>query len=255
MCRENDDRLLFDQIAGRYARKDLVPSSSLPRRSQLFSALRPLLDELPSLGTVVEIGCGVGAPAMHLEGYYERYVGIDQSEEMIEAALLFNQDNGRATFIAENVKSRDLPRDVADVVLSIGALHHMTQLEDVLVSLTRMAKPRAFLVVVEPQNGNPLIQAARSVRGIVDPAYSRQQVFFSEQELVELFADQGITVVSVAFQGFLTPPFAQIVIPPQVLSVPLSRFAVLADSWLERHLPDSLKKLSFNVVIIGRFEG
>ncbi|MGC9336471.1 MAG: class I SAM-dependent methyltransferase [Anaerolineae bacterium] len=255
MSRQRQDRCLFNRIARRYARKDVCPSSSLARQAQLLSALKPLLDERPTLGTVVDIGCGVGAPARYLQGCYEHYTGIDQSEQMIEAAALFNQDNGRAEFIAGNVKSRELPHGVADVILSIGALHHMTELDDVLSSLTRLAKPRAFLIVVEPQDGNPLIQAARCVRGLLDPGYSRQQVFFSERELVELLAAGGITVLSVAFQGFLTPPFAQVVIQPQIFSVPLSRFAVRADSWLDDRLPDFLKKLSFNVVIIGRFEG
>jgi ubiquinone/menaquinone biosynthesis C-methylase UbiE len=255
MSSEKRDQLLFDQVAESYAKKDRVLSSALARESQLLSVVKPLLDEVPSLGTIVEIGCGVGAPAKYLAGYYDHYLGIDHSEEMIKAAMLFNQGNPRVEFIASNIKSRELPRDTADVVLSIGALHHMTQLERVLGSLIRIAKPRAYLVAVEPQNGNPVIQAMRYVRGIVDSAYSRQQVFFSESELKALFERMGITVVSVAFQGFLTPPFAQVVIQPQVLSVPVSRFAVLADLWLDTHLPTPLKKLSFNIVMVGRFDG
>ena len=255
MSREKGDRLLFNEIAGQYAKKDLALSSSLARESQLLSAVKPLLDQLPSLGTVVEIGCGVGAPAKYLEGHYDHYLGIDQSEEMIKAAALFNQGNSRAEFIASNIKSGDFPRNTADVILSIGALHHMTELADVLRSLSRIARPQAFLVVVEPQNSNPLIQAMRHIRGLVDRAYSRQQIFFSERDLIELLADRGITVLSVDFRGFLTPPFAQVVIQPQALSGPLSRFAVLADSWLDTHLPGSLKKLSFNIVITGRFDG
>jgi SAM-dependent methyltransferase len=255
MRRETEDRLLFNQIAGHYAVKDIVPSSSLARKSQLLTAVGPLLRERPSLGTVVEVGCGVGAPAKYLKGHYEHYLGIDQSEEMIKAARVFNQNNPRAEFIASNVKSEGLPRDAADTILSIGALHHMTQLEDVLRSLIRIAKPQAYLVVVEPQDGNPLVQAMRYVREIVDRAYSKQQIFFSERELRELLANEGIAVLSVDFQGFLTPPFAQVVIQPQAVSVALSRLAILADSWLDAHLPDVLKKLSFNIVITGRLEG
>jgi SAM-dependent methyltransferase len=254
MSREASDRQLFDHIAGDYARKDLAPSSSRARESEILSAIQPLLDERPDLGTVVEIGCGVRAPAAYLNGHYERYVGIDQSEEMIKAAALFNQGNSRAEFIVSNIKSRDLPHNVADVVLSVGALHHMTHLEDVMDSLTRIAKPHALVVVIEPQDGNPLIQAMRFVRGVVDRAYSRQQVFFSERALLELLEDQGITVLSVDFQGFLTPPFAQVVIHPQVLSEPLSRLAILVDGWLGPRLPSFLKRLSFNVVITGRFD-
>lgn len=254
MPRENADRVLFNHIAERYAAKDLVASSSVARKSQLLSALRPLLDEAVSLGTLVEIGCGVGAPAKYLDGHYQRYLGIDQSEQMVKAAGVFNQGNLRAEFMTANVKSRDLPCQVADVILSVGALHHMTQLDDVLRSLSRIAKRGAFLVVIEPQNGNPLVQAARYVRRILDPTYSRDQVFFRERELANLLPEHGIEVLSVAFQGFLTPPFAQVIMPLQALSVPLARLAVLADAWLDAHLPDALGRLSFNIVITGKFD-
>ena len=253
MTREQADRVLFDRIASRYARKDLIASSSLARKSQLLSAIKPVLGELPNLGTVVDIGCGVGAPARYLDGHYERYIGIDQSEEMIRAAVVFNRGNPRAEFIAKNVKSRDLPQNIADVILSDGALHHVVELEETIDSLVRIAKPGAFLVVREPQNGNPLLQVMRWIRGIVDSSYSREQIFFSEEDLRELFANHSVVNLSVGFQGFLTPPFAQVILHPQALSAPLSRVAIQVDSWLNVHLPGWLRKLGFSIVVIGRF--
>ncbi len=253
MTREQADRDLFDRIASRYARKDLVASSTLARRHQLLAAIEPILDQLPNLGTIVDIGCGVGATAAHLVGHYERYIGIDQSSEMIEAAIAFNRGNPKAEFIAENVKSRDLPQNVADVILSDGALHHITELDKALDALVRIAKPGAFLVVREPQNGNPLLQAMRWIRGIVDASYSREQVFFSEASLRELLS-HNVTDIAVEFQGFLSTPFAQVVMRPQFLSVPLCRAAISIDRWLDARLPAPLKKLSFNIIVIGRFK-
>jgi len=131
----------------------------------------------------------------------------------------------------------------------------MTELEAVMYSLARIAKPGALLVAVEPQNGNPLLQIMRWIRGIMDPSYSREQVFFTEEYLRGLFVNHGVMNLSVAFQGFFTPPFAQVVMHPQCLIVPLGRAAVQVDYWLNKHLPGSLKKLSFNIVVIGRFTG
>jgi hypothetical protein len=68
-----------------------------------------------------------------------------------------------------------------------------------------------------------------------------------------LFFNYGITDISVDYQGFLTPPFAQVVMNPQALFAPLSRAAAQIDAWLAAHLPGSLSKISFNLVIIGRF--
>jgi len=253
VIKEQTDQALFDSIAHRYARKDSVLSASLARKSQLLCAIKPILDELASLGTVVDIGCGVGAPARYLAGHYERYIGIDQSEEMIRAATMFNENVPQTEFVAANIKSRELPRDIADTVLSIGALHHMTELDDVMASLTRIAKQKAFFLTVEPQNGNPLVQMMRGLRGIVDPSYSREQTFFSERSLRDLFTSHDIVDLSVDFQGFFTPPLAQVIMHPQVLFVPIARAAAQIDPWLNTHLPRPLKKLSFNMVTIGRF--
>lgn len=252
--REQADRNLFDRIASRYARKDIVASSSLAREYQLLAAIRPVLDKVPNLGTIVDIGCGVGAPARYLSGYYERYIGIDQSTKMIEAAIAFNRDNPRVEFIAENVKSRDLPQNVADVILSDGVLHHIAELDEALDALFRIAKPGAFLAAREPQNGNPLLQALRWGRGIVDSSYSREQIFFSPRGLRELFSNHGVIDISAEFQGFLSTPFAQVVMHPQFLSVPLCRAAISIDRWLDARLPAPLKKLSFNIIVIGRFK-
>ena len=253
MTVEQADRDLFDRIASHYARKDSVVSSSLARKSQLLFAIKPVLDELPTLGTIVEIGCGVGASAKYLAGHYERYIGIDQSKEMIKAARVFGQDNSRVEFIVASAKSKNLPQNIADVILSVGALHHMTQLDEAVESLVKIAKPGAFLVAREPQNGNPFVQMMRWMRGKVDSSYSRNQVFFSQQGLRDLFAKYGITDISVEFQGFLTPPFAEVVMYPQILIASLSRAAIKIDSWLNMHLPGFLRKLSFNIVVIGRF--
>lgn len=254
LSREQSDRDLFDRVASRYARKDIATSSALARRHQLLAAIEPVLDQLPNLGTLVDVGCGVGATAAYLTDHYERYIGIDQSEEMIKAAIAFNRGNLRAEFIAQNIKSRDLPQNVADVILSDGALHHITELSEAMDALVRIAKPGAFLVIREPQNGNPLLQALRWGRGIVDPSYSKEQIFFSERDLKELFSNHGVMDISVEFQGFLSTPFAQVVMRPQFLSVPLCRAAISIDRWLGARLPEPLKKLSFNIIVIGRFK-
>ncbi len=250
---ELQDKELFDQIAAHYARKDVVQSSALARRSQLLAAMEPVLAQMPDLGTVVDVGCGVGAPALFLHGCYQRYIGIDQSPEMIEAARIFNREQDKAEFMAANVKTAVLPPNTADTILSIGALHHMTDLDEVMAQLVAIAKPGAHFVAIEPQNGNPLVQFMRWVRGKIDKGYSTDQIFFSEDELVTLFRRHGVNDLAVAFQGFTTPPFAQVILNPQALFVPLSRLAIGLDGWLHRYLRGPLQKLSFNIVLTGTF--
>jgi len=253
MNREERDQALYDAFAERQARKDVLPASAIARRSQLFSALQPVLAQSSDLGTIVEIGCGIGAPAKILQGHYGRYIGLDHSAEMIGAAAHFNAGNTRAEFIAANVKSAPLPAQTADLILSIGALHHMSRLDDVMQALIRLAKPGAWLVVREPQRGNPLIQGLRWLRTRLDASYSEEQIFFAKAELVDLLQRNGLFDLSVEYQGYFTPPFAQVVMRPQVITAPLSQLADKVDNWLHGRLPAPINKLSFNLVVRARF--
>lgn len=254
MSREDRDQELFDVIAKKYMRKDLVPASSFSRKQQLLTALKPLLGEAKSLGTIVDIGCGIGAPAKYLDGHYLQYIGVDQSAEMVRVAELFNQSHSQASFVADSVKNTQLKKNTADMILSIGALHHMTELEIVMGNLVKIAKPDADFVVVEPQNANPIIQSMRWLRGKIDKGYSEEQIFFSEEELTNLFARHGVINLKISYQGYLSTPFAQVIIPPQFITLPLSRLSIRIDKWLQNHLKWGLEKLSFNIIITGKFK-
>ena len=253
MSREQEDRLLFDRIAKKYARKDIASSSALARKDQLLTAMRQAVDSSTPWGVIVDVGCGVGAPAQYLQGSYQKYIGIDQSPEMIDAAKVFNREVVQAEFFADNVKETRLPLSSADVILSIGALHHMTELDKVIKSLVAIAKPGAKFVVIEPQNGNPLIQLMRWLRGVVDKGYSREQVFFAESELVGLLTRHGITGLKISYQGYFSTPFAQVIASSNPLLVLLSRLSIHIDNWLQTHLEGPLQKLSFDIIITGAF--
>lgn len=253
MSRERKDQILFDEIAEKYMRKDIAPSSTLPRKAQLVTAIQSFLEKKNTLGTVVDIGCGIGAPAKYLTGLYDRYIGIDQSAEMISVARYFNRKEKQAEFIADNIKGPQVPKKIADIILSIGALHHMTELERVMETLVEIAKPNTDLLIIEPQNANPLIQGMRWLRGKIDKGYSEEQIFFSEAELVELLTNAGIMDLKISYQGYLSTPFAQVIIPPQFLTYRLSQTAILIDRWLQAHLKGELRKLSFNIIITGKF--
>lgn len=253
MSRETRDQALYDAIAERYMRKDVVLSSAMARKSQLLAAMAPVLAQRENVGTIVDVGCGIGAPALFLNGRYTHYIGLDQSPEMIRAGKQFNAGLGGITLLADNVKASPVADETADLVLCVGALHHMTGLDDVMRSMVRMAKPGADFVVIEPQNGNPFIQLMRWVRTRIDAGYSEDQIFFSEPELLDLFRQHGIKNISIRYHGFLATPFAQVLISPQFISVPLSRLAIRIDRWLHHHLRGPLRKLSFNIVLTGTF--
>ncbi len=249
---EERDRRHFDQIAEAYARKDRMPSTRVPREYQVWHCVQPILNQRESLGTIVEVGCGVGRAAKYLRGRYDRYIGIDQSRQLIEAARAFNADCP-AEFICANIKAPDLPRHVADLVILIGALHHMTEIDVVMDALCRLAKPAAWLAAFEPNNGNPVFQLLRRLRQRVDPHYSAEQRFFAPHELDGLLRRHGFTEIDLSFQGFCSPPFAEVVLRPQAVFAPLSRLATGLDRLLDGRRSTPWRLLSWNLVARARF--
>jgi len=254
MSRQERDARLFDAAAERYGRKDVVHSSSIARKAQLLHAVGPLLARSPRLGAIVEIGCGIGASAAYLQGHFDRYLGIDHSPVMIEHARRFNQHVPGTAFVASDASLATLPRDSADLVLAVGALHHIADVAGTLAALRDAAKPGAWFVAIEPQNGNPLIQLMRGVRQRVDEHYSKEQVFFSEAALTGLLERAGLARITTSYHGLLTPPFAQVIMNPQAVFAPLSRAAVRFDDWCAARLPRLVGRLTFNLVVRGGVE-
>lgn len=253
MTIEERDRDLFNRIVEHYAKKDFARSSSIVRKYQLMFAVRPVLERLRYVDTILDIGCGVGASAKYIAGHYKRYIGVDQSEELIKAARIFNRGSSNVAFLAGNIKSTKFPMNTVDLVLSVGALHHMTELDEVMESLIRIAKSQGYFVAIEAQNGNPVVQTIRWLTGKLSPLYSSEQHFFSQAELVSFLSKHGLQNIEIEFQGFLSPPFAQVVLPFQALATSLSKLVVAADNILDKHLPRIFRFLSWNIIVRARF--
>lgn len=252
MTRADRDRALFDRIARSYARKDTDPASVHAREYQLRLAVEPILSEDGRIGTLVEIGCGVAGPARYLAGLYDRYIGIDHSAELVEAARLLHRDNTAATFHRCDVLNVDWLVREADLVLAVGALHHMEGLDRVLATLESFAKPGGWLVLVEPQRSNPFIGMLRSLRRRLDSGYSREQVFFRRGQLAELVGEAGFEDVEVMCQGYLSTPFAQVVLPLGPLSRLGAGVAVAVDRFIDRRLGALLGPLAWNQIVRAR---
>jgi SAM-dependent methyltransferase len=250
---ELQDRELFDRIAANYARKDTVGSTSHARQYQLICAVAPVLKEQGKVRLLFEMACGVGASAKYLRGRYDRYIGIDYSEKLIEAARIFNKDNPQAEFITANIKDADIGSDKADIILAVGALHHMIDIPKVMTSLKKIAKPGAFFVAIEPQRGNPAVQFLRRTRTKIDKSYSEKQLYFSRQELINMMADNGMTDIETEYQGYFSPPFAQVILKPQFVFIPMSGAAVLIDKAFDKILPGFLRIFSWNIMLRCRF--
>jgi 2-polyprenyl-3-methyl-5-hydroxy-6-metoxy-1,4-benzoquinol methylase len=245
---ERKDRALFERIAEKYCRKDLVPASRTARKQRLLRTLASLPRKTGL--AVLEIGCGAGFSAQYLSGWYERFVGLDYSANLIDYARRHNTRPG-AEFVAVNVKDYDSPSQF-DVVIMIGVLHHIHDVPAAMLQMTKLLKPGGYLLANEPQPANPLVRAARKVRKRVDNAYSDDQRELSARDLEQMFEAAGLEDVRILPQGVFSTPFAEVVLKPEIVIRPMSAMACAVDTLLETTLGPLLRPLSWNLVASGR---
>ncbi len=251
--RERADRELFDAIGVEYARKDIVASTRIARRSVLVRAVETALPPGERLGTLVDVGCGAGSQAIYLAGLYDRYIGIDQSQAMVDIASRLTEKMPNVEFVCANFKDADIPPGSVDTVLFAHVLHHMTDIETVFAAARHVAKPGGRLIAIEPQRGNPLIQGLRWIRTKIDPSYSPDQHFFDRSELQAVMENSNLAEIQLVFQSFLTQPFATVILNPQAVFHPLSRLAVTMEPLIEKLLAGPLARLSWLLTATATF--
>jgi SAM-dependent methyltransferase len=251
------DRDLFDRIARKYSKKDHEPYSRVARRHRVRSSVA----RLPSLGSVLEIGCGAGFSAEYLRGRYQHYLGLDYSAELIAVARECHAGLAHGPDQAPDPAARSQVRfECADVeqfatderfdtILMIGVLHHIPEPSAALARLRKWLTPEGRIVVNEPQRGNPLISVARDVRKKIDTHYSEDQVEFSRDELLQLFARAGYQADWFP-QGVLSTPFAETAFPIGKLGLAVSQLACRWDPALEALLSRlHVEQLAWNLVV------
>jgi SAM-dependent methyltransferase len=249
--REASDRELFDTIAEHYGAKDCAPSSRPARRRRIEQTLTTV--PTGHFERVLEVGCGAGYGAEYLRGHYERYIGIDHSQRLIEMALAEHSGEG-VQFKTGSVDNFDPPCPF-DLIFMVGVLHHLEDAARSLETMARWLVPGGYLAANEPQPANPLIRNARRARARCDGSYSSEQEEIGAGELQALFESAGLEEIVIVPQGFVSTPFAEVVLKPFSVMGPLARFACLIDGILEKRPYSWLKTLSWNLIACGRTPG
>jgi len=245
------DQALFDSIWKEYVIKDVVASSKIARRHRLRQTLKKVVLQRDT--HLLEVGCAGGFSVDYLEGLYRSYTGVDYSTALIGHAIQrFVRPNTR--FHAVNIKEYQ-PDAQFDVILMIGVLHHIDDLDYVLGRLKDMLKPGGCLIANEPHPANPLISLARAIRKRIDPRYSEDQKELEIEELERLFVNAGFENIEMHPQGVLSTPFAEVVMRPQWLARPMSGMACRLDEQLEKLPARILRPFTWNVVAIGQRPG
>ena len=172
---------------------------------------------------------------------------------MVLYAREFHQDRSNVTVIQADILDVELPEQSFDLVLCIGALHHMSDVKAILSRLHRWSKPGSWIIAIEPQRANPLIQMARFIRKRVDSTYDEDQRYFSRSEVLHVFQQTGYQQITLQHQGYISKPFGEVILPFRSIAQYVSKFSVFVDTVLDKRMPSFLRFLSWDIIIRGRF--
>ena len=244
--KEKKDKELFDRISDAYSYKDIYPVSKKARAFQIDSITEFVKKKysLPAKTSLLELGCGSGANSKYLENIYYEYLGVDYSQGLIDIAKK-KYEKDRTIFKVANIK--DLSSfEVYDIVIGIGILHHVDNLDQVLSELKKVGHSDTVYIFYEPQAGNPFLQFLRKLRMKIDPAFSEDQIFFKVKELEERIEQQKFTNIKSRYNGYFIPPFAQVILKPYFLFNPMVEVMMRIDEFLFKKINS---RFSWNFVI------
>lgn len=127
--------------------KFFVNASSRSRSVSRTVARRFETIPLPAGTSVLDVGCGNGAAALHLADRYGfRVAGVDVDPEQIAAARIAAAEREDARFDVADVGALPFGDGTFDAVTTNMTLHHVPAWRSGLAEIARVLRPGGFLV-------------------------------------------------------------------------------------------------------------
>jgi cyclopropane fatty-acyl-phospholipid synthase-like methyltransferase len=148
--------------------------------------LRELLSEVPAGGTVLDVGCGNGIPAMRAIQERHTGVGVDVSGVQIDLARK-NVPDGH--FIQSGIMDLDFPADSFDAIVAFYAVEHIPREEhaELFRRFHRWLRPGGRLVfTLEPYD-----EPGHTGEWLGVPMFLS---FFDPDTTAQVLADAGLVV-------------------------------------------------------------
>lgn len=184
LARPRNDPRQYDDLAGEWWR----PGGAFTALHWLAAARARLIPETDQ-GVLVDLACGAGLMAPHVDGY--THVGVDLT------ASALTQAADRGVHAAQgDVAALPLADAAADVVVAGEILEHVTDLDTVIAEAARVLRPGGTLVC-DTLNDNALsrflaVSVAERIPGAAPPGIHDPDLFVDPRRLRRLCAAHGI---------------------------------------------------------------
>ena len=214
-------RAYFDNMAPNYAAK---------RQGETLDAfffncrVRGVLELLRDChaGSVLDVGCGPGVMADALLEQRFRYSGIDISDGMIAECCAKYADRPGAEFAVADAQSLPFNEESFDVVLCLGALEYMPNVDQAMHEMVRVLTRDGTLVFSMLNGNSPCRRLERLCRKV-----TRFCRHFTEGFADELLARHGLRKVDCLYYDFSLLPLFLAQRHPQVFRLLSTRLEFL----------------------------
>lgn len=117
------------------------------RRQRLKLAVDSVCHLVPSGGSVLDVGCGVGSAAISLSQAGYQVTAVDMVEEMLERG---RQSCSQVNWVHSTFGDHVAPRKSFDAILCLGYLEYQERAGKELVRMGRLLKPGGVLLLSVP---------------------------------------------------------------------------------------------------------
>jgi 2-polyprenyl-3-methyl-5-hydroxy-6-metoxy-1,4-benzoquinol methylase len=146
---ENADYRLIEEFGDEWQRFNFLDGKSNQDLDRQFKAYTSILDFnlfKNDNALVVDMGAGSGRWTERLLPYFSNIVAIEPSNKAIEILKKrFNGDN-RVKIEKATVKHNSIIDNSADLIISLGVLHHLPNTQEALFDCFRKIKPGGYLL-------------------------------------------------------------------------------------------------------------
>ncbi|MBC7381645.1 MAG: class I SAM-dependent methyltransferase [Bacteroidia bacterium] len=169
---------------------------------------------------ILEIGCGTGDISFMLAQKTNMQVlGTDLCVPFIEEARKNFTHPGLTYDVLDFNKIETFKEHRFDYIVGNGILHHLYyHLDDALINLKQLLKPKGKIIFWEPNLYNPYIYLIFTYPALRKKAHLEpDEMAFTKPFIEKKLKEAGFTQIKVSFKDFLLPGIPDALIKPSVI--------------------------------------